>query len=32
MGITLQRKGITIDFDCQFKVHLKAGRLHQNLA
>jgi hypothetical protein len=23
MGITPQQKGITIDFDCQFKIHLK---------
>ncbi|MCK5508094.1 MAG: hypothetical protein KAI50_06205, partial [Desulfobacterales bacterium] len=32
MGITLQNKGITIDFDCQFKVHLKNSRISTILA
>jgi hypothetical protein len=27
MGITPQSEGITIDFDCQFKVHLKDSRI-----
>jgi len=32
MGITPQSKGITIDFDCQFKVHLKDSRISTILA
>ena len=32
MGVTPQRKGITIDFDCQFEVHLKDGSLSSILA
>ena len=32
MGITQQCQGITIDFDCQFKVHLKNSRIATILA
>ncbi|MBW2738948.1 MAG: hypothetical protein JRE64_08885 [Deltaproteobacteria bacterium] len=32
MGITPQNKDITIDFDCQFKVHLKDSRISTILA
>jgi len=32
MGITQQCQGITIDFDCQFKVHLKDSRIATILA
>lgn len=32
MGITPQNKNITIDFDCQFKVHLKDSRISTILA
>jgi len=32
MGITPQIKGITIDFDCQFKVHLKNSHISTILA
>ena len=32
MGITPQCEGITIDFDCQFKVHLKDSRISTILA
>jgi len=32
MGVTPQRKGITIDFDCQFEVHLKDSSLSSILA
>ena len=32
MGITPLSKGITIDFDCQFKVHLKDSRISTILA
>ena len=32
MGITPQCKNITIDFDCQFKVHLKDSRISTILA
>jgi hypothetical protein len=32
MGITPQSEGITIDFDCQFKVHLKDSRISTILA
>ena len=32
MGITPQIEGITIDFDCQFKVHLKNSHISTILA
>lgn len=32
MGVTPQRKGITIDFDCQFEVHLKDSSISSILA
>ncbi len=32
MGITPQKKGITIGFDCQFEVQLKDSRLSTILA
>ena len=32
MGITRQNEGVTIDFDCQFKVHLKDSRISTILA
>jgi hypothetical protein len=32
MGVTPQSKGITIDFDCQFAVHVKDGKLSSILA
>lgn len=32
MGVTPQRKGITISFDCQFEVHLKDSSLSSILA
>jgi hypothetical protein len=32
MGVTPQCNGITIDFDCQFKVHLKDSRISTILA
>ena len=32
MGVTPQGKGITINFDCQFEVHLKGSTLSSILA
>jgi hypothetical protein len=32
MGVTLQDKGITIGFDCQFDIHLKDGTISSILS
>ncbi len=32
MGITPQCEGITLDFDCQFKIYLKDSRISTILA